>query len=90
MRWRRNARRTGPVVRVLRRELEDPGRSAGEAVRVFAEFTEAASAARCLEGMNGRFFGGLTIRASYYSEALFAENIGAAPNETPYEGAKNA
>lgn len=74
----------GPVVRVLIFELEDLGRSAGEAVRVFAEFTEAASAARCLEGMNGRFFGGRTIRASYYSEALFAENeLGPQPGESP-------
>lgn len=76
----------GPVVRVLIFELEDPdpGRSEGEAVRVFAEFTEAASAARCLEGMNGRFFGGRTIRASYYSEALFAENeLGPQPGEPP-------
>lgn len=74
----------GPVFRVLIFELEDPGRSAGEAVRVFAEFTEAASAARCLEGMNGRFFGGRTIRASYYSEALFAENeLGPQPGESP-------
>lgn len=74
----------GPVVRVLIFELEDPGRSAGEAVRVFAEFTEAASAARCLEGMDGRLFGGRTIRASYYSEALFAENeLGPQPGEPP-------
>lgn len=54
---------------------ECPARSVPpeEAVRVFVMFHEAASAVLARESMDGRFFGGRRVSATYYSEEGFAQ-----------------
>ncbi|KAI8824142.1 uncharacterized protein EV422DRAFT_489406, partial [Fimicolochytrium jonesii] len=42
-----------------------------EAVRIFVEFVDHASAARALNELNGRFFGGRVVSASFYDPDQF-------------------
>lgn len=44
-----------------------------DAVRVFVEFEDKAAAAKAFEALDGRFFGGRCVRASYFDEARFAK-----------------
>eukprot|EP00929_Paragymnodinium_shiwhaense_P113251 TRINITY_DN8150_c0_g1_i1.p1 TRINITY_DN8150_c0_g1~~TRINITY_DN8150_c0_g1_i1.p1 ORF type:complete len:290 (+),score=60.39 TRINITY_DN8150_c0_g1_i1:121-990(+) len=44
-----------------------------EAVRIFLQFEEIASAKKACEDFNGRFFDGRTVRARYYSEELYGK-----------------
>ncbi|WVW85709.1 hypothetical protein I302_107747 [Kwoniella bestiolae CBS 10118] len=46
--------------------------SAGE---VFIEFNEIDGASSAIKGLNGRFFGGRQLQASYISEALFKAHL---------------
>lgn len=74
--------RFGAVVRVVIFEVTDPGFPAREAVRIFTEFVEDASAERCRAEMDGRFFGGRTVRATFYDEdKFFANDLGPQPGE---------
>lgn len=74
--------RFGAVVRVVIFEVTDAGYPAREAVRIFTEFVEDASAERCRAEMDGRFFGGRTVRATFYDEdKFFANDIGPQPGE---------
>ena len=74
--------RFGAVVRVVIFEVTDAGFPAPEAVRIFAEFVEAESAERCRAEMDGRFFGGRTVRAmSYDEDKFFANDLGPQPGE---------
>ena len=74
--------RFGAVVRVVIFEVTDAGFPAPEAVRIFAEFVEAESAERCRAEMDGRFFGGRTVRATSYDESkFFANDLGPQPGE---------
>lgn len=74
--------RFGAVVRVVIFEVTDAGFPASEAVRIFAEFVEAESAERCRAEMDGRFFGGRTVRATSYDEdKFFANDLGPQPGE---------
>ena len=74
--------RFGAVVRVVIFEVTDAGFPATEAVRIFAEFVEAESAERCRAEMDGRFFGGRTVRATSYDESkFFANDLGPQPGE---------
>lgn len=43
-----------------------------QAVRIFVEFDRVESARKGLLGLNNRFFGGRTVRASFYDEGKFA------------------
>lgn len=43
-----------------------------EQVRIFVEFTRQDSAARALRDLNGRFFGGRQVSASFFDEGRFA------------------
>jgi len=52
-------------------EVTDAGFPAQEAVRIFVEFTHAGGSVKAAAEMNGRFFGGRTVRASYYAVATF-------------------
>ena len=75
--------RFGAVVRVVIFEVTDAGFPAREAVRIFTEFVEDASAERCRAEMDGRFFGGRTVRATFYDEdKFFANDLGPQPGET--------
>eukprot|EP00457_Paulinella_chromatophora_P011061 gb/GEZN01011186.1/.p1 GENE.gb/GEZN01011186.1/~~gb/GEZN01011186.1/.p1 ORF type:complete len:309 (+),score=55.87 gb/GEZN01011186.1/:98-1024(+) len=44
-----------------------------EAVRIFVEFSELSGAVRCLTGMQGRYFGGRRVKASYVSETCWTK-----------------
>jgi splicing factor 45 len=59
----------GKVVRCVIRESS--GAPDEEAVRIFVEFKEQSSAERAVSDLNGRFFAGRKVRASYYDERLF-------------------
>ena len=37
----------------------------------FSQFTQASSAAKALQEMNGRFFGGRNLQASFFDEGKF-------------------
>lgn len=41
------------------------------AVRIFVQYSTITSATKALKVMNGRFFGGRTVRAVYYNEKSF-------------------
>jgi splicing factor 45 len=61
----------GGVVRVLIFEVTEPGCAPDAAVRIFVQFVHTESAAKALAEMDGRFFGGRVVRASFFSEARF-------------------
>jgi len=42
-----------------------------EAIRIFIEFERIPSAVRAMIDLNGRFFGGRKVKASYYDEDKF-------------------
>lgn len=74
----------GQVVRVIIFEMTEAGFPAQEAVRIFVEFTSTEGAMKCAADMNGRYFGGRTVAASYFEETKFASNdLGPQPGERP-------
>ena len=44
-----------------------------EAVRIFIEFERLEAAIKALVDLNGRFFGGRTVKASFYDDVKFKE-----------------
>lgn len=44
-----------------------PNRSQDEAVRIFLEFKTLPSAIKALTDLNGRFFGGRVVKATFYN-----------------------
>jgi len=77
----------GQVVRVMIFEVTDAGFPVQEAVRIFVEFTAAECSVRAAADMDGRYFGGRTVRASYYTEAKFeANDLGPQPGERAVAG----
>jgi splicing factor 45 len=44
-----------------------PNRPPDEAVRIFIEFKTLPSAIKALTDLNGRFFGGRTVKATFYN-----------------------
>ena len=62
--------------------LRSGAAAAGTVVRIFTEFVEAESAEWCRAEMDGRFFGGRTVRATSYDESkFFANDLGPQPGE---------
>mmetsp|Transcript_11945 Transcript_11945/g.14024 ORF Transcript_11945/g.14024 Transcript_11945/m.14024 type:complete len:179 (-) Transcript_11945:43-579(-) len=49
------------------------GKADDEAVRIFLEYEDVASATKAFADLNGRYFGGRTVRARFFDEKLFAE-----------------
>eukprot|EP00271_Cylindrocystis_brebissonii_P015705 TRINITY_DN38686_c0_g1_i1.p1 TRINITY_DN38686_c0_g1~~TRINITY_DN38686_c0_g1_i1.p1 ORF type:complete len:510 (+),score=134.85 TRINITY_DN38686_c0_g1_i1:339-1868(+) len=77
----------GTVTRVLIFEITEENFSPTEAVRIFIQFERSESAMKALVDLDGRFFGGRSVRASFYDEGRFARNeLAPAPGEVPSTG----
>ena len=77
----------GKVTRVLIFEITEEGYSPSEAVRIFVQFDRPESSTKALVDLDGRFFGGRVVRASFYEEARFDRNeLAPAPGEVPSTG----
>lgn len=61
----------GQVSRVLIFEATEPGFPPHEAVRIFICFERVESAVKAAVDLDGRFFGGRPVRATYFSEERF-------------------
>eukprot|EP01038_Epipyxis_sp_PR26KG_P005747 gene5747-7936_t len=61
----------GPVSLCLVYEVLDPNCPEEEKVRFFVQFESQGSAVKAYRDMNGRFFGGRQISASFYDEEAF-------------------
>ncbi|KAI9324707.1 hypothetical protein DFJ73DRAFT_966167 [Zopfochytrium polystomum] len=65
--------RHGPVVRCLVFEVADDAVPDDEAVRVFVRFRRVEDADSAQRAMDGRFFGGRRVSATFFDEARFAK-----------------
>jgi len=61
----------GAVVKCLIYEMRGIQVPDEEAIRIFIEFERVPSAVRAMIDLNGRFFGGRKVKASYYDEDKF-------------------
>ncbi|KAL2642390.1 hypothetical protein R1flu_009977 [Riccia fluitans] len=74
----------GTVNRVLIFEITEPDFPVTEAVRIFVQFERAEQATKALVDLDGRFFGGRVVRASFYDVERFARNeLAPLPGEVP-------
>ncbi|KAL0321399.1 UNVERIFIED_CONTAM: DNA-damage-repair/toleration protein, chloroplastic [Sesamum radiatum] len=64
----------GTVTRVLIFEITEPNFPQDEAVRIFIQFERAEQATKALIELEGRFFGGRVVHASFYDEERFSNN----------------
>ncbi|KAH8938725.1 hypothetical protein BDL97_16G099300 [Sphagnum fallax] len=64
----------GTVTRVLIFEITEPDFPVTEAVRIFVQFERPEQATKALVDLDGRFFGGRVVRASFYDEGRFSRN----------------
>lgn len=62
----------GHVIKCLIYEMRNKKVPDEEAVRIFVEFTRTESAVKAANDLNGRYFGGRIVRASFYSPERFA------------------
>ncbi|KAG2304031.1 hypothetical protein Bca52824_032682 [Brassica carinata] len=55
-----------------------------EAVRIFVQFSRPEETTKALVDLDGRFFGGRTVRATFYDEVKFSKNeLAPVPGEIP-------
>ncbi|XP_044478123.1 DNA-damage-repair/toleration protein DRT111, chloroplastic-like [Mangifera indica] len=74
----------GTVTRVLIFEITEPNFPADEAVRIFVQFERSEETTKALIDLDGRFFGGRVVRASFYDEERFGKNeLAPMPGEIP-------
>ncbi|KAG0625993.1 hypothetical protein M758_2G094200 [Ceratodon purpureus] len=74
----------GNVTRVLIFEITEPNFPATEAVRIFVQFERSEQTTKALVDLDGRFFGGRVVRASFYDEDRFNRNdLAPSPGEVP-------
>lgn len=64
----------GTVTRVLIFEITEPNFPTHEAVRIFVQFSRPEETTKALVDLDGRFFGGRTVRATFYDEVKFGKN----------------
>ena len=63
----------GQISKIVIFEVTEPGFPPDQAVRIFVEFERMESAMKALIDLDGRFFGGRTIRAVFFPEQKFEE-----------------
>lgn len=74
----------GTVTRVLIFEITEPNFPADEAVRIFVQFERSEETTKALVDLEGRFFGGRVVHASFYDEERFGKNeLAPIPGEIP-------
>ncbi|PPD83049.1 hypothetical protein GOBAR_DD20037 [Gossypium barbadense] len=74
----------GTVTRVLIFEITEPNFPADEAVRIFIQFERSEETTKALIDLDGRFFGGRVVKASFYDEERFSKNeLAPMPGEIP-------
>ncbi|KAG2604321.1 DNA-damage-repair/toleration protein DRT111, chloroplastic-like [Panicum virgatum] len=74
----------GTVTRVLIFEITQTDFPAEEAVRIFIQFERAEEATKAMIDLQGRFFGGRVVQASFFDEERFGRNeLAPMPGEVP-------
>lgn len=74
----------GTVTRVLIFEITEVNFPVDEAVRIFVQFERPEETTKALIDLDGRYFGGRVVRASFYDEEKFNKNeLAPMPGEIP-------
>lgn len=74
----------GIVTRVLIFEITEANFPVHEAVRIFVQFSRPEETTKALVDLDGRYFGGRTVRATFYDEEKFSKNeLAPVPGEIP-------
>ncbi|KAJ7969110.1 DNA-damage-repair/toleration protein DRT111, chloroplastic [Quillaja saponaria] len=74
----------GTVTRVLIFEITEPNFPVDEAVRIFVQFERSEETTKALVDLDGRYFGGRVVRATFYEEEKFNKNeLAPMPGEIP-------
>ena len=74
----------GTVTRVLIFEITEPNFPVDEAVRIFVQFERSEETTKALVDLDGRFFGGRVVHATFYDEDRFSKNeLAPMPGEIP-------
>lgn len=63
----------GQISQITIFEVTEPGYPAEQAVRIFVKFERMESAMKALIDLDGRFFGGRTVKAVFFSEEQFEQ-----------------
>lgn len=74
----------GTVTRVLIFEITELNFPREEAVRIFIQFERSEETTKALIDLDGRFFGGNVVRATFYDEERLNKNeLAPMPGEIP-------
>ncbi|KAK9132714.1 hypothetical protein Scep_012242 [Stephania cephalantha] len=74
----------GTVTRVLIFEITEPDFPTDEAVRIFVQFERSEETTKALIDLDGRYFGGRVVHATFYDEDRFERNeLAPLPGEIP-------
>lgn len=74
----------GSVTRVLIFEITELNFPTDEAVRIFVQFDRSEETTKALIDLDGRYFGGRVVHATFYDEERFGKNeLAPLPGEIP-------
>jgi splicing factor 45 len=74
----------GTISRVLIFEITQPNFPAEEAVRIFIQFERAEEATKAMIHLQGRYFGGCAVQATFFDEERFGKSeLAPMPGEVP-------